>query len=161
MKKLNLAIIGQGRSGKDIHGKYYISESNQYYNVKYVVEADARRRQIAEKMYPGARAFESYESLFDIDDIDIVVNASYSDEHYSITKAFLQNGKNVLVEKPFAPTKADCEELMAIAKQNGVTVILSRDGKEIKTVSNRNEVRKLQWHDGKLYIITGINSNTT
>lgn len=29
-KKLNLAIIGQGRSGKDIHGAYYISERNKY-----------------------------------------------------------------------------------------------------------------------------------
>ncbi len=41
MKKLNIAIIGQGRSGRDIHGKYYRSEKNVYYNVKYVVEADA------------------------------------------------------------------------------------------------------------------------
>ena len=47
MKKLNLAIIGQGRSGKDIHGVYYISEKNQYYTVKYVVEADERRREIS------------------------------------------------------------------------------------------------------------------
>ena len=43
MKKLNLAIIGQGRSGKDIHGKYYVSEKNVYYNVKYVVDADEYR----------------------------------------------------------------------------------------------------------------------
>ena len=26
MKKLNIAIIGQGRSGRNIHGKYYLSE---------------------------------------------------------------------------------------------------------------------------------------
>ena len=45
MKKLNLAIIGQGRSGKDIHGAYYVGEKNKYYNVKYVVDADARRRE--------------------------------------------------------------------------------------------------------------------
>ena len=44
MKKLNLAIIGQGRSGRDIHGVYYLSPNNLYYDVKYVVEADADRR---------------------------------------------------------------------------------------------------------------------
>ena len=38
MKKLNVAIIGQGRSGKDIHGKYFRSEDNTHYTVKYVVE---------------------------------------------------------------------------------------------------------------------------
>ena len=44
MKKLNIAIIGQGRSGKDIHGKYLISERNTYYTVKYVVDMDPFRR---------------------------------------------------------------------------------------------------------------------
>ena len=49
MEKLNLAIIGQGRSGKDIHGLFYRSEDNVFFNVKYVVDADAHRRQVAEE----------------------------------------------------------------------------------------------------------------
>ena len=51
MKKLNIAIIGQGRSGRQIHGKYYLSADNEYYNVKYVVDADERRRRISEEIY--------------------------------------------------------------------------------------------------------------
>ena len=43
-KRLNLAIIGQGRSGKDIHGVYYRSDRNVYYNVRYVVDFDPARR---------------------------------------------------------------------------------------------------------------------
>ena len=65
MKKLNLAIIGQGRSGRDIHGAYYRSEKNIYYNVKYVVEMDAERRKRAEEEYPGCVALTSYQELFD------------------------------------------------------------------------------------------------
>ena len=53
MKKLNLAIIGQGRSGKNIHGLFYNTEDNIYFNVKYVVDADEFRRGVAEKLYPG------------------------------------------------------------------------------------------------------------
>ena len=33
MKKLKLAIIGQGKSGRNIHGAYYLSEANKYYDV--------------------------------------------------------------------------------------------------------------------------------
>ena len=33
MKKLNVAIIGQGRSGRDIHGAFFKSEYNEKYNV--------------------------------------------------------------------------------------------------------------------------------
>ncbi len=122
MKKLNLAIIGQGRSGKDIHGAYYRSERNQYYNVKYVVDSDELRRRVAEQIFDGCKAFASYQELFALDDIDLVVNATYSEMHYPITKDLLLHGKNVLVEKPFARSRYECDELIKIAKDKGVTL---------------------------------------
>ena len=122
MKKLNLAIIGQGRSGKDIHGKYYRSEDNKYFNVKYVVDEDEHRRSVSEEIYPGCKTFECYEELFALDDIDIVVNATYSEMHYSITKDLLVHGKNVLVEKPFGRTRYECDDLIKTAKENGVVL---------------------------------------
>ena len=122
MKKLNLAIIGQGRSGKDIHGAYYISERNKYYNVKYVVDADERRRGISEKRYEGCIALADYRELYKYDDIDVVVNASFSEQHYAITKDLLEHKLNVLTEKPFAKTQYECEDLMLTAKKNGVVL---------------------------------------
>ena len=122
MKKLNLAIIGQGRSGKDIHGLYYRSEKNVYYNIKYVVDRDEYRRQVAENIYPGCKTFADYHELFAIDDIDIVVNASYSEEHFEVTKALLSHGFNVLVEKPFARTRYECDTLIKLAEDKGVTL---------------------------------------
>ena len=122
MKKLNLAIIGQGRSGKDIHGRYYRSEDNIYYNIKYVVELDAYRRELALKNYPGCQVLEDYKDLYGKDDIDLVVNASYSEMHYAITKDLLNAGFNVLVEKPFARTAYECRELIKLAEDKGVTL---------------------------------------
>ena len=49
MKKLNVAIIGQGRSGRNIHGTYFLSEDNKYYNVVAVVDALEHRRERAKK----------------------------------------------------------------------------------------------------------------
>ena len=120
MKKLNLAIIGQGRSGKDIHGVYYLSERNVYYNVKYVVDADANRREISEKRYPGCIALADYRELFNYNDIDLVVNASFSDDHFAIAKDLLEHGYNVLTGKPFAKTQYECETLIQTAKKHGV-----------------------------------------
>ena len=122
MKKLNLAIIGQGRSGKNIHGKYYRSDANLYYDVKYVVDADEFRRGVAEEIYPGCKTFADYRELFALDDIDLVVNSTYSEMHYPITKDLLLHGKNVLVEKPFGRTRYECDELMKIAGEQGVTL---------------------------------------
>ena len=122
MKKLNLAIIGQGRSGKNIHGAYYRSAANVYYDVKYVVDKDEYRRQLALELYPGCKVFADYKELFDCDDIDLVVNSTYSDMHYPITKDLLLHGKNVLVEKPFARSRYECDELIKIANEKNLTL---------------------------------------
>lgn len=122
MKKLNVAIIGQGRSGRDIHGKFFRSEDNEHYIVKYVVDADEYRREKAKTEYEGCEVFADYTELFGIEDIDLVVNASYSEMHYPITRDLLLHGFNVLVEKPFGRSRYECDELMAIAKEKGVVV---------------------------------------
>ena len=46
--KLNLAIIGQGRSGRDIHGLYYISEAKMLRNYIKIRE----RQVIKWHLYP-------------------------------------------------------------------------------------------------------------
>ena len=122
MKKLNLAIIGQGRSGRGIHGAYYQTPKNIYYNVAYVVDADAHRREVAKTLYPGCKTVADYLELFDQKDIDLVVNASYSQMHYPITEDLLLHGFHVLVEKPFAKTKYECDRLIAIAKEKNLTL---------------------------------------
>lgn len=122
MKKLNVAIIGQGRSGRDIHGKYLLTEANKYYNVKYVVDADANRRERAERDFVGCKTFASYEELFEIKDIDLVVNSTYSQMHYPITLDLINHGFNVLVEKPFAETELECQRLIKTAKEKGVVL---------------------------------------
>ncbi len=75
---------------------------------------------MAEKEYPGCITLSDYRELFSFDDVDLVVNASYSEMHYPITKDLLLHGKNVLVEKPFARSRYECDELLQIAKREGV-----------------------------------------
>ena len=121
MKKLKLAIIGQGRSGMLIHGDYYTSQANKYYDVCYVADFDENMRKKAEKLYPGCKTFADWREILD-KDVDIVVNASYSEMHYPITKELLEHGKNVLVEKPFARNRYECDVLIATAKKYNVTL---------------------------------------
>jgi len=122
MRKLKTAIIGQGRSGRDIHGAFFRTDANIYVEVAAVVELDPERRERALQEYPGCEVYSDYRALFERTDIDLVVNASYSDMHYSITKDLLSHGFNVLVEKPFARNYYECCDLMNTAKKNGVTL---------------------------------------
>jgi len=122
MKKVRVAIIGQGRSGRDIHGQYFRCTANTQYEVAVVIDKDEFRRERALKEYPGCEAFADYKVLYDRKDIDIVVNASYSEMHYPISKDLLEHGLNVLVEKPMGKTYYECLDLIKTAKDNGVMI---------------------------------------
>lgn len=120
MKRINVAIIGQGRSGRDIHGKYFKSENNTNCKVVAVVEKDEFRRTKALEEYPGCKVYEDYRELYKVKGIDLVVNTSFSQMHYPITKDLLEHKFNVLVEKPMARTYFECTDLIKTAEDNGV-----------------------------------------
>lgn len=121
MKKMRVALIGQGRSGRNIHGKFFLSEANTFCEVVCVVEKDALRREKAAKEF-GCDTCCCHTELFGRKDIDLVVNASYSQDHYAITKALLNHGFHVLTEKPFGRTYFECMDLCKTAQKNGVIV---------------------------------------
>ena len=60
MQKLKLAIIGQGRSGRNIHGAFLKSTNNTVFDVVAVVEQDAQRRERALEEYPGCQVYADH-----------------------------------------------------------------------------------------------------
>jgi predicted dehydrogenase len=117
MKKLNIAIIGYGRSGRDIHAKYLLTDPEKF-NIAYVVDAMPERRAKAEKEI-GCPSLADYKELFGKTGIDFVLNASFSHQHAPITLNLLEQGFNVLCEKPLAQTAAWVDELIAAQKKTG------------------------------------------
>jgi predicted dehydrogenase len=141
MKKMRVAIIGQGRSGRNIHGQFFLNEINDYCQVVAVVEQDEQRRNWAKDEF-NCDVYSDYTELFGRTDIDVVVNASFSHMHYAITKDLLQHKFNVLVEKPFSRTVYECMDLIHTAKENGVIVtafhqsLYAPNHKKVKEVLN-------------------------
>lgn len=152
MKKMRIALIGQGRSGRGIHGKFFLSESNDFCQVVCVVEQDAARRAKAAQEF-GCDTVSDYTELFGRKDIDLVVNATYSQMHYEITKDLLKHGFNVLAEKPFGRSFYECMDLVLTAKQNGVTVAAFHQSLYAPSFLNVKEIIK----SGKLGEVYQIN----
>jgi len=121
MKKMRVAIIGQGRSGRDIHGNFYLSEYNDIVEVVAVVDEIESRRERAKEEFK-CDVYADYRELFNRNDIDLIVNATFSHLHYPIAKDCLEHGFNVLNEKPFAKTSYEAMELTKIAKEKGLIV---------------------------------------
>ena len=118
MKKLNIAIIGQGRSGRDIHGAFFKSDLNTKYNVIAIVDK-LEERQIRAKEEWGCDVYADYRELFGREDIDLVVNCSFSHQHADTTIDLLQHGFNVVCEKPFGKNYEECARIVDAAEKSG------------------------------------------
>lgn len=116
MKPVRVGIIGQGRSGRDIHGAH-LSQDKRF---KIVAAADPirDRRERAAREF-GCDTYPSHKGLLKRNDIDLIVNASPSKFHVPLTLESLEAGFNVLCEKPFASRAADVDRMIAAAQKSG------------------------------------------
>ena len=75
MEKLRVAIIGQGRSGRDIHGAFlHTDAAKEYFEVAAIVDEIKDRQERAKKEW-NVPVFDHYQALFDMkDQIDLVVS---------------------------------------------------------------------------------------
>ena len=127
-KPIRVAIIGQGRSGRDIHGAHFLSDKLGHYKVVAVVDAIEFRRKRAEAEY-GCDSYADYHALFSRNDVDLVVNSTFSRDHYPVTLDLLRHGFHVVTEKPFANHAADCDEMIAAARESGATLAVFQNSR--------------------------------
>src|ERR1700758_888868 len=59
--------------------------------------------------------------------IILVVVATPNDTHYSYTKASLEAGRHVVVDKPLTPTMAEAEKLVRLAAGRGLLISVYQD----------------------------------
>ncbi|MFC3802921.1 Gfo/Idh/MocA family protein [Cohnella sp. GCM10012308] len=114
---LKVGIIGQGRSGRDIHGKLLVQLPAQY-RIAAIADSIPERRSLAEEEF-GCRAYGTWEEMVAHEPLDLIVNASPSHQHFPITLELLNKGINVLCEKPLAKSPEEVDRLIEASKRSG------------------------------------------
>jgi predicted dehydrogenase len=84
-----------------------------------VASRDSGRARLFAERHGAARYYGDYRGLAMDPDVDIVYVASPHSHHHEHAKLMLEHGKAVLVEKPFAMTADQADELVAIAQSRG------------------------------------------
>jgi len=97
MKRLRVGIIGQGRSGNDIHG-HTMSLLPRYFDIVAVVDPLKVRRDNSAAKFQ-CETYKDHRALLKRDDLDLVVNATPNHLHVPIALELLKTGHNVLVER--------------------------------------------------------------
>ena len=69
------------------------------------------------------KIYTDLDALCSDPELDFIYIASPNSLHYTHVKKALEHGKNVLCEKPFVPTAAEADELIALAKEKDLYLI--------------------------------------
>ena len=117
MKKLKTVIIGYGRSGRDIQ-TVTLNLLPDLYEIVGYVETDAQRREMI-KRETNKPVYADHIQLFSRNDIDLVINTSFSQFHVPISIDLLKNNFNVVCEKPVARNRAELQTVFDTAKATG------------------------------------------
>ena len=122
-KILRVGVLGQGRSGFDIHCKCLRQVPQQFQIVAVADQLPERRAQAEAEL--GARAYRDYRRLLDDRklELDLVVNALPSFLHPDVTVEALNAGYHVVCEKPIARTVKDFDRMVAAARRNRRTLL--------------------------------------
>jgi predicted dehydrogenase len=81
----------------------------------------------AAKKYPGIRVARTLDEMLSDKTINLCVVATPNDSHFSYTKACLEAGRDVVVDKPFTPTMAEAEQLVRLAAERGRLLSVYQD----------------------------------
>lgn len=114
-KVLNVGLIGFGLSGRYFHSPFLSTNPN--FKLKTVVE---RSKNEAQEFDPEIENARSTDELLSDPSIDLVFICTPNETHFAYAMDALENGKHVVIEKPFSATAEEAQQLVALAKEKGL-----------------------------------------
>ncbi len=113
MSAIKTAVVGFGLSGRVFHCPFL--HASDYFILSRIVQNSART---AGDIYPDIE-MSSFKEVLEDGEIELVVVATPDTFHYDMAREALEAGKDVVLEKPCAPTAAQARLLVECAeKQN-------------------------------------------
>lgn len=120
-RPINIGIVGYGYWGPNLVRNFAEVETCQ---VKYVCDRLQRNLSKAQRRYPGMAVTKDYEVLLNDSELSAVIVATRVSSHFDLARQAMAAGKHVLIEKPLAASSAEAEELVRIAKEDKLVLMV-------------------------------------
>src|ERR1700677_4978123 len=147
-KLIDVGVVGCGYWGPNLIRNF---RSLPGCNLKVMCDVSAARLHSLQALYPDVVAEKSFEHMLNCVGVDAVVVATSVKLHFPMARAALLAGKHVFIEKPMAASAAQCEELIEIARQKslvlmvGHTYLFSPAVKKMKEMVDRGDLGKIRY----------------
>lgn len=143
-----VALIGYGYWGPNI--ARIISELERL-EFKYCIDLSEETLQKAKVRYPLVNISKNYHEVLNDNEIDAVFIVTPTKTHYAIIKDCLLAGKHVFVEKPLTYSVHQAEELIKIAREKNLVLMVGHvflfnpAVKKIKEYINNGEIGNIRY----------------
>jgi predicted dehydrogenase len=114
-------------------------------------DVDSKRVSHLRSLYPEVKAETDYEQLLNGSGLDAVAISTSVNLHYPMAKASLLSGKHTFVEKPLALSSEQCEELINLAKKQGLvlmtghTFLYSPAVRKLKEIVDAGDIGEIRY----------------
>lgn len=121
MSDVGIAILGCGYWGIN-----YVRVFNDMPESRVVAVCDRRENRLEEvaKRFPGVGLTTRLKDALQMDGVDALVVCTEATSHYGVTRDCLEAGKHVLVEKPMTIRPEESEELVELAENKGLILMV-------------------------------------
>ena len=118
---IKFGVIGYGYWGPNVVRNLDLLDKTE---VLAVCDKSPASRKRVQKAYPGVRVTSDAAELMSSKDLDAIAVITPVWTHYELTKAALEHGKHVFVEKPFTSNSAQAEELINLAAKKNLKIMV-------------------------------------
>lgn len=131
-----IGVIGCGYWGPNL-----IRNFRNTPNCEMVIACDMQEDRLSriKKLFPGLETTKKHEDLLH-SDLDAVAIATPVWTHYPLAKTFLEAGKHVFVEKPITRSSQECKELIEIARERDLVLMVGHTFEYTAAVNKIKEI---------------------
>jgi predicted dehydrogenase len=115
---MRIGVVGLGYWGPNLVRNFQSQPGCEV----WMTDCDPARRAAAARRFPGARVAETVEEL--LREVEAVALATPLSTHHALGRAALEAGRHLLVEKPFTDSSATARELIELARERGLTLMV-------------------------------------
>ncbi|MCX5900365.1 MAG: Gfo/Idh/MocA family oxidoreductase, partial [Proteobacteria bacterium] len=142
----NIGVVGCGYWGPNLIRNFSALNTCR---VKTVCDMSQARLDHMSSLYRSVTTTSCFDDMVRDEEINAIVIATHVNSHYDLAKKSLLAGKHTFIEKPMAASTAQCDELVELARQRGLqlmvghTFIYSSPVRKIREIIDSGEIGDL------------------
>lgn len=147
-KPISLGVVGCGYWGPNLVRNF---RSLPDCHLKAICDLNTSRLKHLHSLYPEVEGHTDYDHLLNGVGVDAIVIATSVRFHFDMARKSLLAGKHTFIEKPMASSSAECDELVDLAKQKGLvlmvghTFLYSPSVRAIKKIVEDGDIGEIQY----------------